>query len=385
MKQALMGNHAVARAVALSRVDVISAYPITPQTLIVEELSEMCARGECGAKFIKVESEHSALACCMGASATGARTFTATASHGLLLMHEIIHWAAGARTPIVMVNVNRAIAPPWNLWSEQTDSLSQRDTGWIQFYCENNQEALDTILQAYKLAERTCVPVMMAMDAFILSHTTEVVDVPDAADVDAFLPPYNPEVKLDPDAPHAFGAITGGREYQLLKRERHEEMMNAMNVADEIDEEFRARFGRGYGIVEGYRCEGAELVLLTSGTLSGTARISIDMLRDSGIAAGVVKVRMFRPFPAERIARAACGAPKIAVIDRNLSPGAGGIFAQELKAGLYGGGYAPEIIGYVGGLGGGDFTPENIADIARGALTSKAAGGYSDPANWVEL
>ncbi len=375
MKQVLLGNFAVARAVALARVDVISAYPITPQTLIVEELSEMCARGDCGAKFIKVESEHSALACCMGASAAGARTFTATSSHGLLLMHEMIHWSAGARTPIVMVNVNRAIAPPWNLWSEQTDSLSQRDTGWIQLYCENNQEVLDTTLHAYRIAEQLRVPVMLVMDAFILSHTSEVVDVPDIAQVDRFLPPYNPEVKLDPADPHSFGSITGGAEYQELKRIRHEAILRARDVALEVDSEFDAIFGRKYGIVQPYRCDDAELILLTSGTTAGTARIAVDALREEGVAAGTLKVRLFRPFPAHAIAEGVGDAPKVAVIDRNVSLGAGGIFAQELKAAFYDMDRRPEIIGIVSGLGGGDFTPEAIARIAHNAASAKGRRG----------
>lgn len=375
MKQVLMGNFAVARAVALARVDVIAAYPITPQTLIVEELSEMCARGECGSKFIKVESEHSALACCMGASAAGARTFTATASHGLLLMHEIIHWSAGARTPIVMVNVNRAIAPPWNLWSEQTDSLSQRDTGWIQLYCENNQEVFDTTLHAYRIAEQLRVPVMLVLDAFILSHTSEVVDVPDIEQVDRFLPPYEPEVKLDPADPHSFGSITGGAEYQELKRIRHEAILGAGPLALEVDAEFEKIFGRSYGIVQPYRCEDAELVLLTSGTTAGTARIAVDLLREAGVAAGTLKVRLFRPFPAREIAEAAGGAAKIAVIDRNVSLGAGGIFAQELKAAFYDMDRRPEIVGIVSGLGGGDLTPDAIARIARNAMNMEKTGG----------
>jgi len=382
VKQVLMGNHAVARAVALARADVIAAYPITPQTLIVEELSEMCASGECSGQFIKVESEHSALACCMGASAAGARTFTATASHGLLLMHEIIHWSAGARTPIVMVNVNRAIAPPWNLWSEQTDSLSQRDTGWIQFYCENNQEVLDTVLQSYKIAERLMNPVMLVMDAFILSHTSEIVDVPEIGDVDSFLPPFNPEIRLDPDNPRAFGSITGPEEYQELKKQRHETVLNATRISLEVDEEYEKIFGRSYGIVDAYRCEDAELVLVTSGTLAGTSRPAVDSLREAGLPVGTLKVRLFRPFPAAEIAAAAGGAKKLAVIDRNISIGAGGIFAQELKAAFYDMDYRPEITGYVGGLGGGDFTPSSIDRLAREAIENR---NERSPVNWYRL
>ncbi len=368
MKQVLMGDHTVARAVALARVDVIAAYPITPQTLIVEELSELCANGECGSKFIKVESEHSAMSCCMGASATGARTFTATASHGLLLMHEILHWSAGARLPIVMVNVNRAIAPPWNLWCDQTDSLSQRDTGWIQFYCESNQEVLDTILHAYKIAEAVSIPTMLVMDAFILSHTSEVVDVPSIEQVDRFLPPYDPEVKLDPEEPHAFGSISGPADYQQIKKFHHQDMLGVASLAKKTDDEYAKIFGRRYGVVEPYRCDDAELILVTSGTTAGTARLAIDALREAGIAAGTLKVRLFRPFPRDEIAAVIGDTPKIAVLDRNISLGSGGVFAGELKSALYDLDIHPTVLGLVAGLGGGDLTPTIIENIARKAL-----------------
>ncbi|HOC93727.1 MAG TPA: pyruvate ferredoxin oxidoreductase [bacterium] len=368
MKEVMMGDVAVARGVKLARVEVIAAYPITPQTIIVEELSEICGRGELKARFIKVESEHSALACCMGASMAGARTFTASASQGLLLMHEMLHWSAGARTPIVMANVNRAIAPPWNLWSDQTDSLSQRDTSWIQLYCENNQEVIDTVIQAYRIAETVYLPVMVVLDAFILSHTSEVVAVPEQEDVDRYLPPFKAALTLDTNDPRAFGSISGPIEYQKLKMARHEDMMGAVEVARRADIEFGEIFGRKYGIAERYRCEDAELILLTSGALGGTAKIAVDALRESGAAVGALRVRLFRPFPADDIADAIGGAPKVAVIDRNLSVGAGGIFAQELKAALYDRERRPAVFGFTGGYGGGDFTPEVVEKIARRAL-----------------
>lgn len=382
MKQVLMGNHAVARGVKLARAEVISAYPITPQTLIVEELSEICARGDLNARFIKVESEHSALACCMGAAMAGARTFTATASQGLLLMHEIMHWSAGARVPIVMANVNRAIAPPWNLWTDQTDSLAQRDTSWLQFYCENNQEVLDTVIQAFKVAERISLPVMLVLDAFILSHTSEVVDVPDQEAVDRFLPPFKPKYLLDPDDPHAFGSITGPEDFQKLKQLRHEDMLGAIEIIKKADEEYFVLFGRRYGVVDPYRCDDAELILVTSGTLSGTARIAIDSLRDAGIAAGALKMRLFRPFPSDDLAAAVGRCPKIAVIDRNLSVGASGIFAQEIKAALYDREQRPAVLGFVGGFGGGDFTPAAIKKIARRAMAIEKP---DSPTVWEEL
>ncbi len=382
MKEVLMGDHAVARGVQLARAEVIAAYPITPQTLIVEELSEICGRGDLNARFIKVESEHSALACCMGAAMTGARTFTATASHGLLLMHEIMHWSAGARLPIVMADVNRAIAPPWNLWCEQTDSLAQRDTSWLHIYCENNQEVLDTAIQSFKIAESINIPVMYVLDAFILSHTAEIVDIPDQKDVDDFLPPYKPKFKLDPNDPHAFGSITGPAEFQRLKRFRHEDMVNAISLIKEIDADYERRFGRSYGVVSPYRCEDAELILVTSGTVSGTARAAIDALRAEGLAVGALKIRLFRPFPADDVAAAIGNCPKVAVIDRNLSVGAGGIFAQELKAAMYGREQRPAVLGFVGGLGGGDFTPASIAALAKRALETAPSDA---PVIWEEL
>jgi len=209
MRKVIIGNHALSYGAMLSRAQVIAAYPITPQTEVIELLSEMCANGELDAKFIKVESEHSAMTACVGASATGVRTFTATSAQGLALMHEVLHWAVGARTPVVMGNINRAMAPPWTIWTEQTDSLSQRDTGWMQIYCQNNQEVLDSVIQAYKVAEQVKLPAMVILAAFVLSHTSETVEMPEQEKVDEFLPPYELEYKIDPDDPHAFGGLTG--------------------------------------------------------------------------------------------------------------------------------------------------------------------------------
>jgi len=207
MKKIMVGNHAVSWGVMLARAEVISAYPITPQTSIVEELSVLCSDERLRAKFIPVESEHSAMACCIGASAAGVRTFTATSSQGLALMHEMLHWASGARLPIVMANVNRALGSPFNIWGEQSDSLSQRDTGWLQIYCENNQEVLDTVIQAFKIAEEILLPVMLVLDAFTLSHTAEAVDIPDQSLVDGYLPKYQPKMRLDPQDPRSLGCL----------------------------------------------------------------------------------------------------------------------------------------------------------------------------------
>ncbi len=362
MKKVIMGNHAVSYGVMLARTEVVSAYPITPQTQIVEELSEMVADGRLDARYIMVESEHSAMAACIGASATGARTFTATSSHGLALMHEMLHWAANGRHPVVLADINRAMGPGWNIWADQNDALSQRDTGMIQFYCETNQEVLDTTIQAFKLAESMDLPVMLNLDAFFLSHTYEPVDIPDQEEVDAFLPRREATLKLDPKDPHAFGALVGPDVYMEIRWLQQEAMREAKERFREIDEEWGRLFGRQYGAVEGYRHEDADLLLVTSGTITSTARVVVDQHRDKGEAIGLVKVKMFRPFPTEEIREALSRADRVAVLDRNISPGRGGIFAEEIRAALYDvpPDDRPTLFGYILGLGGRDVTPATI-------------------------
>ncbi len=365
MKKVIMGNHAVSWGAKLSRVEVISAYPITPQTQIVEMLSEMCASGELPARFIAVESEHSAMAACIGASAAGGRAFTATSSQGLALMHELLHWAAGGRHPVVMANINRAMGPGWNIWTDQNDSLSQRDTGWIQFYCETNQEVLDTTIQGFKLAEAVDLPVMIVLDAFYLSHTSEPVDIPDQVAVDAFLPMREARLKLDPADPHAFGALVRPDAYMEMRWLQQEAMDAARVTFDEVEREWYERFGRRYGAVEAYRAFDAELLLLTSGTITSTARYCVDRRRERGEAVGLVKVKMFRPFPTERLRRLLSGVDRVAVLDRNISPGHGGIFAEEIRAAMYDvpPDDRPQLFGYIVGLGGRDVTPAVIDEI----------------------
>jgi len=365
MEKVIMGNHAVSYGVKLARTQVIAAYPITPQTQIVEMLSEFCASGLLDARFIKVESEHSAMAACIGAASAGARAFTATSSHGLALMHEMLHWAAGARLPIVMANVNRAMGPGWSIWTEQTDSLAQRDTGWLQFYCESNQEVLDNVIQAFKIAEQVLLPTMLVLDAFVLSHTEEPVDIPDQELVDQYLPPYRARYKLDPSDPHAFNALVAPPYYMELRYKMQKAMEEAVKVARQADEEFGKVFGRRYGLVEGYRLEDAEVVLVTSATITSTARVVVDELREEGHRIGLLKVRMFRPFPVQDVREALAGASKVAVIDRNISFGHGGIFAEEVKSALYNNPHRPPVFGFVIGLGGRDVTPASIRGIAE--------------------
>jgi pyruvate/2-oxoacid:ferredoxin oxidoreductase alpha subunit len=363
-----MGNHCTSWGVRLSRAEVIAAYPITPQTQVVEELSEICAKELLAAKFIKVESEHSAMACCIGASQAGARAFTATSSQGLALMHEMLFWAAYARLPIVLANVNRAMAPGWNIWSDQTDSLAQRDTGWIQLYCEDNQEVLDTIIMAYKLAERVNLPVMVVYEAFILSHTYEPVEIPDQADVDRFLPRTSRAFVLDTDEPRALSPLVTTENYMEFRHVMQEAHEEAKRAYADIAKDFTKRFHRHHGAVEYLGDDDADIVLVTSGSMTSTARVAADKLRERGEKVGILKMRMFRPFPVESV-REIVGnvnglhsARKLAVLDRNIGHGNGGIWTQEIRAALTGIATAPQIFSFHIGLGGRDVTPEDIME-----------------------
>ena len=364
MKQVIMGNHALSYGAMISRVQVIAAYPITPQTQVVELLSELCADKKLDAEFVKVESEHSALAACMGASAVGARAFTATSSQGLALMHEIIHWTVGARLPIVLGNINRAMAPPWTIWTDQNDSLSERDTGCLQFYCQNNQEVLDTVVQAFKVSEKILLPSMIILDAFVLSHTSELVDFPDQKLVDEYLPPFNPRYKLDINEPHTFGGLTGPDGYYELRYKIEEAIQDAKRIIVETGKEFGEMFGREYGLTESYKMEDADVVLVASATIASTARVAVDELRDEGKKVGLLRVRVFRPFPSEEIRELLVGRKKVAVIDRNISFGHGGIFAQEIKSALYNSKNIPPLWSYIIGIGGRDVRVEDIKEIA---------------------
>ena len=379
MRKVIIGNHAASYGVMLSRAEVIAAYPITPQTQIVELLSEMCGNGTLKAEFLKVESEHSALASLIGASSAGARTFTATSSQGLALMHELIHWASGARLPIVMTNVNRALAPGWNIWADQTDSLSQRDTGWMQIYCETGQEILDLVIMAYKLAEKIMLPAMIVYDAFYLSHTAEPVDIPDQKSVDRFLPPYRPEVFLDIDNPVTLGSLIKPDQFMEARYNVQKSIEKVPEVFAEISAEYQKIFKRQYDLIEKYRLDDAEKVVICASTMASTARIIIDELREKGQKIGMLKIRFFRPFPFKKIRGLLKGKKQIIVLDRNLSPGMGGIFAQEVKNALYGLQKPPEIHGIVTGLGGKDITPGLLRDI----ITSpKKKIDYASPITW---
>jgi pyruvate ferredoxin oxidoreductase alpha subunit len=365
MKKVLMGNHAASYAVMLSRVQVISAYPITPQTQIVEELSEICADGRLNAKFLKVESEHSAMAAIIAAASTGVRTFTATSANGLALMHELLHWASGARLPLVMVNVNRAMAPGWSIWSEQTDSLAQRDTGWVQIYVEDNQEVLDSVLQAYRIAEQVRLPVMVCYDAFFLSHTYEPVDIPDQEIVDRYLPPYRPDLFLNPKDPRSFNALVMPDSYMEIRYKIQQAMDRVVTVAEQADREFDAIFGRSYGLTEAIDCDDADTVLITTCTTTSPARVVVKNLRAAGKKVGLLKLRMFRPFPVEALRRALRGKKKAVVVDRNISFGKGGIWADEIRGACAGVADMPQVFGYIAGLGGRDITLDTLREIVE--------------------
>jgi pyruvate/2-oxoacid:ferredoxin oxidoreductase alpha subunit len=369
MKKVMMGNHALSWGALLSRAEVIPAYPITPQTEVVELLSNMCADGSLKAQFIKVESEHSAMAAAMGASAAGARTFTATSSQGLALMHEVLHWATGARLPIVMGNINRAMAPPWTIWTEQTDSIAQRDTGWIQIYTSSIQEIMDSVIQAYKIAEQLYLPVMVVLDSFVLSHTNENCDVPDQDKVDAYLPRFENAYKLDTNKPAAFGGLTGPDWYYELRYKIERDIQKALPLFEETGKEFGEMFGREYGLVETYKLDDADTVLVTSASIASTARPVIDQMREEGHKVGLIRIRVFRPFPADLLRKLLGGRKKVLVIDRNISFGMSGAFYAETKAALYNDKSAPPMWGYIAGLGGRDVP----MDVIKGMITQTMA------------
>ena len=368
----LTGNHAVAWAARLARPQVAPVYPITPQTPVLELLTEFQARGEFDAEIITVESEHSVMSACIPASLTGVRVFTATASQGLLLMHELLHYAAGARAPIVMANVNRTVASPWAFWPDQTDSLAQRDTGWIQYYVETAQEALDTVLQAYRVAEQVLLPVMVNLDAFYVSHALEPVVIPAQALVDAYLPPFDPPHRLDTAHVESWGNVVSQDMFYRHRQAAEEAMSRVPGLAADADREWAERVGRSWGVVERYRCDGATSVIVTMGSMCGTARDAVDAMRDAGQAVGLVKLRLFRPLPVAALRAALAGVPEVVVLDRNHSPGSGGVLHQELRAALYGMPDAPRIHGLLAGVGGVNVPVDKICSFVRGAVGTPA-------------
>jgi len=367
------GNYIAAKAAVMARPSVVAAYPITPQTTLVEGIANYVKTGEFKGEYICVESEHSAMSACIGASAAGVRTFTGTSSHGLLLMHEMLHWAALARLPIVMCNINRVIGPGWNIWADENDSISQRDTGWIQFYCSSNQEIFDTIIQSFKLAEneKVLLPVMINYNAFIISHTSLPADIPEQKEIDDFLQKYKPKWKLDVDNPITFGNIILPKDYELIRKDMQNSQKNAKKIIPEIAKEWKKKFGRYHGdLIEKYKCEGADHILLAMGAIGSESKVSINNLRKEGLKIGLARVRTFRPFPNEEILKLGKQADLI-VIDRNISVGSEGALFSEVKAALYGKSDT-KVNGFIAGLGGKDVTYKDIETICRKVVEGKA-------------
>ena len=389
MLEIITSNYAAAYGAKLSRVEVIAAYPITPQTSISEKLAELVDTGEMDAQYIKVESEHSAMAALIGASYVGARTFTATSSQGLALMHENLIWAAGVNRPIVMPVAARALGGPWSIWSDHSDVISERDAGWMQFFCENNQETLDTVIMAFKIAEdkEIMTPAMVVEDGFILSHTVEAVDMPDQEEVDDFLPPFDPEYKMDlQDEPRRYAGVLSPDWWEEHRYRRMQSMELAKMKILEVERDFERRFGRNHGgLVEFYRCEDAEVALLIAGAPTGTAKDVVDEMRARGQRVGVVKLRTYRPFPSEELGKLNDMIAMLGVFDKSHTLGEGGAFFQEVRSALYDGGQGIPIKNYIGGLGGRDVTKRNIERIFEDLLTLSKQGKVDRAVDWVAL
>ncbi len=388
-KKIMTGNIAAAWGARLSRAEVIAAYPITPQTIIVEKLAQFISDEELNAEYLHVESEHSAMAACIAASHAGARTFTATASHGLVLMHELLHWAAGARTPVVMANVNRALAPPWSVWVEHTDMISQRDTGWIQFYAENNQEVLDTIIMSYKLCEdkEIQLPAMIGLDAFYLSHTSEIVDIPDQELVDKFLPKYESLYPLDVENPVSIGSVSMPHQwYPEFRYKIQEAMKRVIPKLNEIEDEFYDLFGRKYtGPLELYNAQDAEVILVISGAAAGTVKEAVDILRKKGLKVGLIRLRLYRPFPSKELNEELSKASFVGVIDRSFSFGHEGAIFSELKASLYGMRTPKLIKNFIVGMGGRDITTDTIKRIYENCFSCLNNNKVDNPIEWIDI
>jgi pyruvate ferredoxin oxidoreductase alpha subunit len=383
------GNVAAALGVKLCRAAVIAAYPITPQTPVTERLSEYVEAGEMKAEYIHVESEHSAMAVCIAASSTGARTFTATSSNGLLYMHEQVQWAAGARLPIVMCVVNRAISAPWNVWNDQQDSISQRDTGWIQMYCADHQQIIDSVIKAYWLAEKVSIPIMVCYDGYILSHTYMPFDVPDQGLVDTFLPPFQPDYALNPEEPANLNTVTLpdvrmdvngelAHGYMEIRYLLHEELRKTLAVAVDAEKRFAEIFGRGGDpYLEPYRCDDADYVAVGLGSITYQLRVSVDALRKEGINVGVMGVRFYRPFPDVAIAKALKGKKGVIVFEKALSYGYEGALVSDLKSALYehlaGTGHLPLVQNFIAGIGGREIRTDDLTQTFRAATRSRIA------------
>lgn len=364
------GAHAAALAVKYARVDVVPGYPITPQTSIMEAVASMVENGELHARFIPVEGEHSAMAAAVAASAAGARVFTATSANGLLYMHEVLHMASGGRLPVVMCNVNRGIFAPWTLWADHQDSFSQRDTGWIQYHCSSNQEVFNTLLQAFRVAEQINIPVMVNFDGFAISHCLMPLTLPNQEDIDRFLPTHEPEWRLDPANPSSFSNVTNAPEYAPFRQMLSEDIMSAIPLVKKAAQEYKEATGMWDGdTIDTYRLEDAEVVAFAVNSMAAELRLSIDILREQGIKAGLLRPRLYLPFPTEDIINALPKNAQVMVLDRNYNFGhPGGILAQELKSVCFGRRSDLTIKNRVMGIGGIDLTRRFMADEIRAMI-----------------
>ncbi len=390
MKTELMSaNYAAARAVVSARVEVVAAYPITPATTVPEQVALLNEKGIYTGQFIRVESEHSAMFACIGASSTGARAFTATSSNGLLLMDEALHWAAAARLPIVLNNINRSVSPSWNIHVTHDDSYSKRDTGWIQFYVSSVDELYHTIIQSFKLAEdeRVLMPVMVNADGFVLSHTLSTFDYLEPEEVDKFLPPYSPpHWVMDPQNPVSHGNIVFPEYYQEFRYMMHEGTLNALKVYDEIEKKYKKLFGKYFGgPIDCHKCEDAEVVFTSQGSMAAEAIDAVNELREEGYKVGNARMRMIRPFPVEKIRELGSRVKAFSSFDRGVSYGFGGPVANDIRASMYHTKHRPIIKSYIGGLGGRDMTVEDIKDVILDTFNSVESGELGPEETWHDL
>ena len=381
MKMGMEVSVAIGEAAKLANVDVVAAYPITPQTHIVEHLAELVANGELDAAYIPVESEHSAMSACLGAAAVGARTFTATAGQGLELMHEVLYVASSMRLPMVMAVANRALSAPLSVWGDHSDAMAVRDTGWVQIFTENGQEVVDNVFCAFRIAEdrRVLLPVMVHLDGFHLSHVIEPILFPEPSEVDQFLPPNQYPLSLHPDKPVTMGDFAPPVIYSEAKWAQEVNLRASKEVILKCWEEFGKAFQRHYSPVERYHSEDAKVLLLTMGSFSETAMTAIDKMRGEGREVGLIKLRLWRPFPFEEIRQAVKNAEVLIVLDRALSfGGPGGPVCSEVRSALYGEDKKPKVIGFVGGLGGRDITAAGFEEIINKGIEISQKGSENE-------
>ena len=388
-QEVMKGTSAVAKGVMAADPDVVSAYPITPQTGVVEKLSELVADGKLDSEFIKVDSEFNAASTCIGASAAGARAFSATSSQGLKLMSEPLFTAAGMRLPIVMAVANRSLSAPLSIWADHTDAFAERDGGMLQFHAEDVQEAIDHVLLSFRVAEQVNLPALSNFDGFILTHVQEPANIPSEEEVSEFLPPRDPEYTLDPSNPKTMGAYARPEHWTESRYEIQRAMMDAREVWADAVEEFRDVFGRDYteygGMLDTYHAEDADHIVVAMGSIAGTIRNVVDAYREDGEKVGMVRPRVFRPFPAPELRDALADAESVAVLTKEMSPGYESAFAGEIKGALYHAESQPPIKSYVLGMAGRDVKPEDIAEIIEDVKTATPEMGFKESESWPQL